>query len=252
MAPEIDPVELLGRRADDRLLAEDAAQLPEDVGRPEPLSEVPARRRIVALGATLTGITLLGGLALIVLGTVAAISSGWDGGALAALVAGVALVATHWGWVHVAEFSAQALEARHNRASLERRRSWLESIEPYTRWSATTTTDDDGSIAILTVCHRPAPSGEDRYTFVREVTQREVLSGDEPAAAVTERAELLRRRTAAATAAERERYALAHDAYERALMATDDEQQRLAALRAASAALSEQINTHLRDPPLTE
>ncbi|MGH2891420.1 MAG: hypothetical protein ACRDL8_10500, partial [Solirubrobacteraceae bacterium] len=164
MAPEIDPVQLLARRADDRLLVEDAAQLPEDVGRPEALAEVPARRRIVAVGATLTGTTLLGGLALIVVGAVEAILTGWHAGALAALVAGVALVATHWGWVHVAEFSAQALEARHNRESIERRRQWLESIEPYTRWSATTTTGEDGSIAILTVCHRPAPAGEDRYT----------------------------------------------------------------------------------------
>ncbi|MGH2858886.1 MAG: hypothetical protein ACRDMJ_15535 [Solirubrobacteraceae bacterium] len=252
MAPEIDPVELIGRRPDERLLAEDLVALPEDAGRPEELVGLPARGRIVALGATLTGVTLLGGLALIVLSVVVAISSGWDAGALAALVAGVALVATHWGWVHVAEAGAQALEARHNHAAIDRRGQWLESIEPYTRWSATTATGEDGSIAILIVRHRPVPSDQDRYTFEREITGREIHSGDEPAAAVTERAELLRRRAAAATATERERYIVAHDAYEQALIATDDEQQRLAALRAASTALSEQINTHLRDPPLTE
>jgi hypothetical protein len=35
-------------------------------------------------------------------------------------------------------------------------------------------------------------------------------------------------------------------------LARDDEQQRQAALRAASQALSERINANLRDPPLAE
>jgi hypothetical protein len=35
-------------------------------------------------------------------------------------------------------------------------------------------------------------------------------------------------------------------------MARGDEQERVAALRAASEALSERINANLRDPPLTE
>ena len=67
-----------------------------------------------------------------------------------------------------------------------------------------------------------------------------------------ERAELLRRQAAADQSRERERYEVARDAYERALLANADDQERLAAVRAASEALSERINTHLRDPPLVE
>jgi hypothetical protein len=111
---------------------------------------------------------------------------------------------------------------------------------------------EDGSITILTVCHRPVSRGEGTYTFEREEVAREVHSAEEPAAAVTERAELLRRAAAADTQRERERYEAARDAYETALLAHGDEQERLAALRAASEALSERINTNLRDPPLTE
>jgi hypothetical protein len=69
---------------------------------------------------------------------------------------------------------------------------------------------------------------------------------------VTERAELLRRQAAQDTARERERYEAAHDAYEQAMLENADEQERLAAARAASQALSEQINTNLREPPLVE
>ena len=47
-------------------------------------------------------------------------------------------------------------------------------------------------------------------------------------------------------------YETAHDAYERALLANADEQERVAAVRAASEALSERINSNLRDPPLLE
>lgn len=252
MAREADPVELIGRRPDDRLLAEDLSQLPEAVGRPAPLTPSAARDRIVAVGAALTGITLLGGLALMGLGIVDAITGGVAGLALVALVVGLALVLTHWGWVHVAEATAQSLDARHNRAELERRQRFIQDIEPYSRWAVTTTVGDDGAITILELCHRPVPVGERTYTFRREVVSQETHSGEEPAAQVSERAELLRRQTAARTAAARERYTIAHDAYARALMERDDEQQRRAALRAASEALSEQINTHLRDPPLTE
>jgi hypothetical protein len=69
---------------------------------------------------------------------------------------------------------------------------------------------------------------------------------------VTERAELLRRDAARETERERERYEIAADAYETALLEQGDEQERLAARRAAAAALSEQINANLRDPPLIE
>jgi hypothetical protein len=135
---------------------------------------------------------------------------------------------------------------------IQRRRQWLACIEPYTRWSVSTEAGDDGSITIVTLRHRPVPAGDRKFTFRREVVGRETYSADEPAAVVTERAELLRRQAAATTGRERERYEVANHAYHRTLLARDDEQQRLAATRAASEALSEQINSNLRDPPLTE
>jgi hypothetical protein len=252
MVPEENLVELIGREPDERLLTEDLPQLPESVGRPEVVPESATRKRLVGIGATLTGVTLLGGVALIVLGIVLAVSNGFGAAAIAALVAGAVLVSTHWGWVHVAEVSADAIEGRQNRELLTRRRRWLSEVHPYTRWEVTTVPGADGSIAIVTVRHRPVARGERSFTFERDVVGRELHSGEEPAATVAERAELLRREAAGNTERERERYAIASDAYETALLQSAGEQERVAALRAASEALSEQINSNLRDPPLVE
>src|SRR5205807_2723374 len=113
-------------------------------------------------------------------------------------------VSTHWGWVHVAELAGQRLEARANRDVIDSRHTWLKAIEPYTRWEVTAGTREDGSIAIVTTRYRPvasaSPSGERTFTFVRQEVAREVHSGDEPAATVSERAELLRRQAAMETA----------------------------------------------------
>lgn len=252
MAPEADLIKLIGLEPDDRLLGEDLGRLPESVGRPESLPPSPARRRLVGLGATLTGVSLVGGLALIVLGLVEALSGGSAAVTVAAFVIGILLVGTHWGWVHVAELTANRLEGRQNASVLERRREWLGEIEPYPRWEVSASTGEDGSIAVVTIGYRPVVHSETTFSFVREETAREVHSGDEPAASVAERAELLRRQAALDTARERERYEAAHDAYERALLANVDEQERLAAVRAASEALSERINSNLRDPPVVE
>jgi hypothetical protein len=252
MAAETDPLELLGREPDSRLLGEDLDELPASAGQPPaPLPESPVRRRVVRAGAAMTGATLIGGSGLALLGLVEAISGGALGWFLV-LILGVVLVATHWGWVHVAELTGNRIET-HRTASLEdRRRQWLLQIEPYPRWEVSTQAGEDGSITVVTVCHRPVPRTEGTYSFLREEVSAEVHSGDEPAAAVTERAELLRRRAAAETEQARQQFEAARDAYERTLLAHDDEQQRRAALRAASEALSERINANLRDPPLIE
>jgi hypothetical protein len=252
MSQEAELAELVALEPDERLLGEDLSKLPAAVGHPESLPESSARRRIVGLGATLTGVSLIGGLALIVLGLAELIAGGSTTVMVAAFVLGLVLVSTHWGWVHVAELTANNLEARQNASLLERRRSWLQMITPYPRWEVRTSTEPDGSIAITTVCYRPVPRSERTFTFTRQEVAREVHSGDEPAAAVTERAELLRRQAAADTTRERERYEVAHDAYQAALLASGDEQERVAAVRAASEALSERINANLRDPPLAE
>ncbi len=252
MSERSDLVELVDRTADEGLLGEDAPNLPAGIGHPESMPPPSrARRRIVGVGATLTGVTLLLGIALIVFGVGEAISNALVLG-IAALAFGVAFVGTHWGWVHVAELTANSIEHRRNSEVLERRRLWLETIKPYTRYEISTTVDDDGSIRIVRSRHRPVPAGEHGFTFLREIEQEELHSAEEPSASVAERAELLRRQAAADTERERERFEVAADAYETALLSHDDADQQQAARRAASKALSDQINSNLRDPPLVE
>lgn len=252
MASEPDPLDFLGREPDERLLGEDLKQLPGSVGGPPaPLPESPARRQVVRFGATMTGATLIGGALLSLVGLIEVIANGslvW----LIVLVVGVILVSTHWGWVHVAELTGNRIEARRGASLEERQARWLRGIEPYPRWEVSTSAGEDGSITIVTIRHQPTANGEHNYTFVRDEVGREVHSAEEPAAKVAERAELLRRQAAAETEEAREQFEAARDAYDQALMVRDDEQQRIAALRAASQALSERINEHLRDPPLAE
>jgi hypothetical protein len=248
----MDPADLVDATADERLLSESEAKLPASLGRPEPLPPPSAtRKQIVGLGATLTGVTLVAGTALVVLGVVLLITSG-GAAAIGALVLGIILISTHWGWVHVAELTGNAVENRHNSGALDRRRLWLEQLKPYTRYEVTTSVDDDGSIRIVRTRYDPESTGARRFTFTASVEREEIHSADEPGAAVTERAELLRREAAADTERERERFEIVADAYETALLDAGDEQGRLEARRAASQALSEQINANLREPPLVE
>jgi hypothetical protein len=247
----MDPVDILDLTADEHLLT--AGNLPASVGQPEPLPPPSsARARIVAIGATLTGVTLLVGIVLVVAGVIGVVAGGSGFLALAALVGGLVLAGTHWGWVHVAEVTADSIEGRRNSDVLERQRRWLQAIKPYTRYEVTTSVDDDGSIRIVRARYEPDLAGEGRFTFSHTVEHEEVHSADEPSATVAERAELLRRQAAVDTASERERFEVVADAYETALLSADDEQQRQAARRAASEALSEQINANLREPPLVE
>lgn len=252
MTAQPTPAELVGREPDPRLLSEDLDNLPEVVGRPETFVPSRSRSRIVGTGATLTAASLVVGSLLVVLGLIDALSSGIDGLSIAILIVGAALVITHWGWVHVAELTANSIEGRSNAVVEDRRNDWLATIQPYAHYEIYTRVEEDGSITIYRVAHRPVATGERRFTFARETEYEEVHSPDEPAAAVTERAELLRRQAAQDTERERERYQTAADAYEAVLIDDADEQQRRLAQRAASEALSRQINTNLRDPPLVE
>lgn len=247
-----NPAELVGREPDERLLSEDLDQLPEAVGRPEAAPPSRVRRRVVGAGATLTGVSLVLGVVLVLVGVIDGLASSIDVTSALAFVLGLVLIGTHWGWVHVAELTANSIEGRANADVLARQRQWLAAIEPYPRIEVSTAVEDDGSIIIYSVGHRPIPSGDRGFTFVGEVEHREVHSADEPAAAVTERAEHLRREAALATERERERYEIAAEAYRAALHGREDDEQRRLAQRAASEALSQQINTHLREPPLVE
>jgi hypothetical protein len=252
MSNASDPAELVGYEPAERLLSEDLDKLPQAVGRPEMIRPSRARGRIVGAGATLTATSLVVGVLLILIGLVDAVSSGIDVAGIVAIVVGALLAGTHWGWVHVAEVTANSIEAHGNAEVLDRRRQWLAAIEPYTRFEVSTEVQDDGSIAICWMRHRPVRAGPDQFTFVRELQHREVHPPDEPAAEVTDRAEVLRREAALATERERERYEIAAQAYQVALIGREDEEQRRNARRAASEALSHQINSNLRDPPLVE
>lgn len=243
--------QLLGRIADEHLLSERSA-LPAALERPAPILPNQRRRWIVGVGATLTGVTLVGGIALIVSALVGIIASGFGALEIAALAIGIVLVATHWGWVHVAEFTAMTLEGRQERAALERSGRWLAAIEPYTRYEVSTHVGEDGAITIVRRRHRPMPSGEGRFTFVTEVEHSEVHSADEPGAVVAERAEALRRQAALDTERERQRWNGVVGELETEQMRREQEERLKEALRAESQALSERINENLRDPPLEE
>ncbi len=250
--PEPEPAELVGRIADESLLDPSAANLPAELGRAEIIPAAGSRPAIVGVGMALTGATLLGGIALIVDMLFSSFANAVDvtRGLLFAL--GIVLVATHWGWVHVAEAVAQAVEARSGREVVDRRQQWLRAIAPYTRFEVHTEVEEDGSIAIERVAYRPVFTQRDCFTFVREVEHREVHSGDEPAAEVTEQAERLRREAALDTEREQARYLAAADEQETARLLEEDERERLEAQRAASRALSDQINANLQHPPLEE
>jgi hypothetical protein len=252
MSSDAELARLVGRKPDARLLGDAPEQLPTAVGRPRPIPPDPRHERIVGLGAALTGVGLIGGSALLVAGIVLLVAGGLHALSVAVLALGALLVSTHWGWVHVAEITAQRLEASRNRGLLDEREAWLAQIEPYARWEVTTSVAPDGAIAIERVRYEPVTLGEDRFTFATTVEVREQHSGDEPGATVAESAELLRRRAAADTERERLRYEAAAGAYEQAVLEHADEQERQAAVRAASQALSDQINSNLREPPLVE
>ena len=102
----LGPAELVGREPDERLLSEDLDKLPAAVGRPETVPVSRARRRVVAVGATLTGVSLVLGVLLVLVGVIDAISSGINLAGVLAVLVGAVLISTHWGWVHVAEISA--------------------------------------------------------------------------------------------------------------------------------------------------
>ena len=252
MADDVDPQQLVGLVADERLLGEDPSMLPVALGRPEPIPKRAARRNLVGAGATLTGVTLLGGIGLAILGAVELLFNG--GGALAVvlLVCGLVLAATHWGWVHVAEVSALRIERRSNAGVLERRQAWLQAIAPFIHYEVRTRAGDDGSIMIERIRYRPVRAGERTFMFDRVTELTEIHAGDEPAAIVSERAELLRHAAAIDTERERAAFQERADELHWATLSEGEDRERTREQAATARALSEQINANLREPPLTE
>jgi len=250
MAEEQDPFEeLIDLAPDPRLLAEDLPAVPAALGQPAVIPPSRLRSRPVAAGAAMTGLTLTIGVLLLVLGAVLLVAGSSGAAALSALVAGAVLIGTHWGWVHVAEIGSQRLEVRGHRDLVAGRERWLAEIEPYTRYAVSTRVNAGGSVEIVTTRHQPRRASRSTFTFERREMASERHGPEEPAAAVTERAEQLRHRAADATERERERYLELAGARQLDRLREADDDERVAADRAAAQALSEQINSHLRSPP---
>src|SRR5260370_22035736 len=100
MADDSPPEQLVGRSADERLLEAGSETLPGFMSRPVPLPARPGRSPLVAAGVALGGLTLLGGIALAILGVVELLS----GSAVIGVVqlwGGIILAATPLGWSHL-------------------------------------------------------------------------------------------------------------------------------------------------------
>jgi hypothetical protein len=245
-------IAFLGLAADRRLLDEDLFNLPAPEQRREPDISTHKHDRLVAAGSLLTGVTLIGGAAMGLYGGWQVLFNG--GGAIDAVlvVVGILLAATHWGWVHVAEYIGLTIDEHQQRATDERNREWLAGIQPYPRFSVSTNVLDDASTRIVRVLHQPVLTAQHTFTFVRETDAEETFDAHASAEVIASTVETMRRQARLETDRLRELWETASTAYSAALSSADDDQQQLAAERAAAAALSEHINASLLEPPLVE
>jgi hypothetical protein len=245
-------VAFLGVAADTRLLHEDMVNLPDAEQHREPAVSSHQHDRLVAAGSLMTGVTLIGGTAMLLYG-------GWQllfegGGAFDAILAviGVLLAATHWGWVHVAEYVGMSIDEHHRHVSQQREQAWLATIQPYPRFSVSTSVLDDASTRVRRVLHKPVLTGQQTFTFVREVDAEETYDADAPAEVIATAVETMRRQARLETDRIRGLWEAASTTYSAAAFNAQDDEQRLAARRAAATALSEHINASLLEPPLVE
>jgi hypothetical protein len=242
----------LGVPADRRLLDEDRLDLPDAEQHREPGISTHKHERLVAAGSLLTGVTLIGGAAMGLYGLWQVLLNG--GGAIDAVlvVIGILLAGTHWGWVHVAEYIGLTIDERQQRATDERNRDWLARIEPYPRFSVSTSVLDDASTRVVRVLHQPVLTAHHTFTFVRKMDAEETHDAHASAEVIASSVETMRRQARLETDRLRELWETAATAYEATLSSADDDRQQLAAERAAATALSEHINTSLLEPPLVE
>ncbi len=245
-------VAFLGVPADERLLAEDAGALPDTERRWEPVVSSQRHNRLVTAGSVLTGVTLIGGAAILCYGAWQLLFEG--GGALDAVLAviGLLLVATHWGWVHVAEYVGLTIDEHQRRLSDERRQEWLATIQPYPRFSVSTSVLANASTRVERFRHQPVLTAQRTFTFVREPDAEEIYDAQTSAEVIAASAETMRRQARLETDRLRELWEAASTAYDAALLDAEGDQQQLAAERAAAVALSEHINASLLAPPLAE
>jgi len=245
-------VAFLGLAPDPRLLDEDLRNLPDAEQYHEPAISTHKHDRLVTAGSVLTGVTLICGVALILYGGRGILAG--DGGALDTVLAllGIVLAGTAWGWVHVAEYIGLTIDGRQQRGAEERSQQWLASVEPYPRFSVSTSVLDDASTRIERVLHKPVLTERDTFTFVRETDVEKTYDADTPAALIATAAETMRRQARLETDRLHGLWEAASTAYAAVLSSAHDDQQQLAAQRAAATALSEHINASLLEPPLLE
>jgi hypothetical protein len=242
----------LGVAADQRLLGQDRSNLPDAEQRWELPSLQPEHDRLVIAGSTLTGVSLVAGTLLVLYGGSQVLLNGRGLLDLVLAVIGILLIATHWGWVHVAEYVGVTIDERHERTAEERRRDWLSSIEPYPRFSVSTSVLEDASTRVERFLHQPVLTEQHTFTFVRKLDAAEHYDADVPAEVLASAVETTRRQARLDTDRLRDLWETASAAYAAELSDGDNEQQRLDAQRAAATALSEHINESLREPPLVE
>jgi hypothetical protein len=245
-------VAFLGVPADPRLLGEDLSNIPDAEQIHEPAISTHEHDRLVTAGSFMTGATLIGGAAMTLYGGWQALFNAGGAFDVALAVIGLLLVATHWGWVHVAEYAGLTIDERRGRTAEARRRAWLASVQPYPRFSVSTSVLGDASTRIERVLHRPVLTGRDTFTFVRETAGEETYDATTSAEVIAETVETMRREARLETDRLRELWEAAATAYDAAMLSAHDDQQRLAAEHAAATALSEHINESLREPPLVE
>jgi hypothetical protein len=245
-------VAFLGVPADERLLDEDLVNLPDAEQYREPVVSSQRHDRLVAAGALLTGSTLIGGAAMLLYGGWQVLFEGGGVFAVVLAVIGILLVGTHWGWVHVAEYVGLTIDEHQRRASDERRREWLAGVQPYPRFSVSTSVLDDASTQVERILHRPVLTTQQTFTFVREQNAIENYDADASAAEIATIVETMRRQARLETDRLRELWDAASTAYTAARLSAHDDEQLLAARRAAATALSEHINASLLEPPLVE
>ncbi len=249
---ETGMVGFLGVGADRRLLDEDLGNLPEAEQRHEPVVVTHQHDRLVAAGSLLTGSTLIAGGAMLLYGGGEALLDGGGMFDVALAVIGILLVGTHWGWVHVAEYVGLTIDERQQRAAESDGRDWLATIQPYPRFSVLTTVLNDASTRVQRFRHEPVLTTSHTFTFIRQPEAEQTYDADAPAEVIATGVENMRRQARLETERLRGNWEAASSAYEAALLSAQDDQQRLAAQRAAATALSEHINASLLAPPLVE
>jgi hypothetical protein len=247
-----DMLAFLGVEPDRRLLGVDMFNLPEAEQHHQPAMSTEGHDRLVRAGSLLTGVTLIGGVALLLYGAVQLLFNG--GGAFSAVIAviGLLLAATHWGWVHVAEYAGLTIDAHRQHEIETQELQWLATIEPYPRFSVSTSVLDDASTRVERTLHRPVLTEQNTFTFVRQTDAETTFDSEASAEVITTAVETMRRQARLETDRLRELWEAASSAYAAASFSADDDQQRLAARRAAAKALSEHINASLLEPPLVE